>query len=276
MLIANLRCARTALGLLVFAGLVLGWLLPSGSCAEDVPPKDAAKRHVLINAASQVLKAKDSWAAVEYLCGQEDSLAATEACGDLMHLFYEQRKDLRLAITFGRAGVQLGLTSAIQADGKNPASARELREEAWALCYDLASFTWPGWAEPGITITGADLALGMDAARANLRLTKVLKKGDLQQSRACWMIGAQYLAAGKLTEARATFAAAASHAAAAKEKADELMNIGYERLVDVLAAKGDAGPRQKLEACKKQLKAVPDGAFFADQIDTALRVFLKD
>ena len=119
---------------------------------------------------------EDSYAAVELLCREGDGLGAAKTFSEAANHFYWKEKDLVSSVAMGRAGVQHALSAAACCDPGDLPLAFELRGQAKAMAYNIASFTWSGWDEPGIVIGPSDLATGLDAARTNLRLGTELKK----------------------------------------------------------------------------------------------------
>ena len=226
----------------------------------------------LIETAMAVLAspAGDTWAVVEYLAGHADALTATQRCGDLMRLLYE-KKNLSAAVAMGRAGVQFGLAAATRAG--EAAQVDALRSAAKTNAYNLAANTWPGWDEPGVVITPSDCAVGLDAARTNLRLARELKKPEIAMSRAHWLLGAHQLAAANRRAARESFGSAAEHARAANETGEATSNEAFARLCDVLDAPEDPAAQERLTQTLAQLRREKDGEFFASQVETARRVF---
>jgi hypothetical protein len=229
---------------------------------------------MLDDAILKEVNAKDTFAAIELVSSGPDPLKNTETFGELLHHF-NNKKQLHWAIAFGRAGIQYGLAQARAISQSNPELATKLRGAAKPLAYNVASFTWPGWDEPGITISAADLVIGYDAAKANLRLAIELQRGDLPMSRAHWLLGAHELARENRPEARKQFDEAAKRAAAANEKGDELLNVGYRALIDVLDAPDDHGPAEAFAQVQRDLAKLPDGNFFVEQLQTAFKVFKR-
>src|SRR4051812_43259395 len=78
-------------------------------------------------------------------------LEALKSLHAAMRDAYWKHKNLVETIALGRAIVQHGLTAALAAADEK--SATNLRAAAKAAAYDIASFTWSGWDEPGIAIT---------------------------------------------------------------------------------------------------------------------------
>jgi hypothetical protein len=182
---------------------------------------------------------------------------------------YWTKRDLGLVVTIAHAG--FGATMAAAAREPDDTRAHALRSDAKALCYDLASFTWRGWGEPDLEIAPGQEAAGLDAAHENLRLARCLGRGDLPESRALWMLGAQLLSAGDHPGARAHFveaAVAAQRAGAADEAA---LAETFAALVDVLA--DEPGASERLERRLSDLRSSETGEAFAGQVTTAFAVF---
>lgn len=242
----------------------------SAPAAETPKPEELLRDRALA-----VFRDSDSVAAVVLLTDHPNPLLAAQAFGLVMRQLYWKEKNLPATLAFGRAGVQHGLTSASRLAATDPAQTLQLRSIAKGLAYDLASFTWPGWDEPGIVITPADIAVGLDAAKANLRLARELEKGDLPLSRAHWMLGAQQLAAREYVAAQESFQTAAVHARKAGVEAEGLLSDGFLQLSRLLARDEPAVRRKALSEIVTKLKPLPDGEFFAGQISTAEKVFCR-
>jgi hypothetical protein len=220
----------------------------------------------------QLCRERDRFAAIERIGSGADVLAAAKRFVEVMRHFYWKAKDLPAAVAFGQAGAHFGLFHASRVEATDAALATQLRGVAKGLMFDLASFTWPGWDEPGIPITPADLAVGLDAARGNLRLAHELNKGDLPLSRAHWMLAGHQLCAKDYAAARGSYDQAARHAVAAGSKADELLCAGFARLVDLVQS-GNTGQDAELQRIEEQLRPIESGPDFVQQIGTARRVF---
>jgi hypothetical protein len=138
---------------------------------------------------------------------------------------------------------------------------------AWVkvIAYDLASFTWPGWDEPGIRLTPADMAKGLEAARLDLELAIALERPDEKVSIAHWIVGAHLLAAGSKDEAVAAFGEAAAAAVRAGDPAQELLARGYA----AIARADDAA----LATVKDGFAGIEDEAEYVAQLEVARRVF---
>src|ERR1700712_2391987 len=99
------------------------------------------------------MREKNVFAAIEQLQAGfgADPAANSELYHKTMLDAYWKRKTLPAVVALGASGIQYALTHA--QFPTNSGAARELRSLAKAMSYDLASFTWPGWDEPGITPT---------------------------------------------------------------------------------------------------------------------------
>ncbi|HZT42919.1 MAG TPA: hypothetical protein VFA07_12195 [Chthonomonadaceae bacterium] len=225
--------------------------------------------------ALEILRAQDSCAAIEYLGRQPEPLEAAKAYADLVNTLYWKEKDLYCVIVMARAGIQHSLLAAAATDIEDAQSAYQLRSVAKGLAYDLGSFTWPGWDEPGIPIAPAHLAFGMEAANVNLRLAQELKKGDLPMSRAHWLLGAHHLAADDWQAARHHFTEAIDYAQAAGAEEEKLLCAGYEALATILASPHDSAGPDVLASILAKLTGTEQGKGFAAQLETARRVFTR-
>jgi len=232
------------------------------------------QRAAIVRDSWRIYHDEDSFAAAEYLKSRDNRLLAIDAWSQVVMDAYWERKDLTAVLALGRAGIDYALEVAGETEAASPDAAAKIRGVAKSIAYNIASFTWPGWCEPGITVTARDLALGMDAARANLRWARELGKDDLALSRADWMVGAHELAAGNYTEARTHFESASDYAKAAGNNGERLMNHAYALISTLVENPKDEGARRDYEETKKELAGEEDGQFFIDQLDSALAVFL--
>lgn len=224
----------------------------------------------------ETLRRADSYAAVELIERQGEPSRLAELYPQLVMDLYWKAKDVPATLAVARAGIQYCLTKAREA-GLDAKAAERFRGSAKSIAYNLASFTWPGWAEPGITLSPADVAAGFEAARLNLRLAVELKRGPGPLAAAHWMVGAHQLAAGRHAEAIEAFSRQEAMAREAKDRPNELLAQGFAGLTRLAGnLDAEAGARSLKEAQAKLLgEKVEDGQFFVDQLETARRVFLS-
>jgi hypothetical protein len=218
----------------------------------------------------RLLEEIDSFAAIAWLDSQPPA-AAADAYFELMRHLYWEKKDTASCVAIARAGVQHCLIAARQCEARDAKLAERLRGTAKGLCYDVASFTWLGWDEPGIQIGSTDTAIGLDAAKANLRMAVELKRGGLPMARAYWVLGAQQLAAGDRAAAKASFVKSVTLARSAQEERDARLSDGYVALTELL--EGSPGAAERFEAAKKSAGELEEGAGAVQQLETARRVF---
>jgi len=99
--------------------------------------------------------------AIEWLSRQNDPPAIASTYSEVLVHQYWVAHDLASVIQIGLAGIQFCLNLAHkysvdiagQADGRrltSPSLAESLKGTAKGLSYNLGSFCWPGWDEPGI------------------------------------------------------------------------------------------------------------------------------
>ena len=192
-----------------------------------------------------------------------DLAASPDAYSEAMRRAYWEDKDLSGSMAIGFAGISRFLA---EAHGAEPGRAYDLRSRAKALTYDLASFTWPGWDEPGIVITPPEMRAGLSAARANLRMAEELQKGDVPVSRAQWILGAHLLAAGHPAEAGESFRRSATTAEAAGEDGQAGLAAAFAALAMVAE---DTGAVAEFDDALSRLSSIDGGAELAAQVTTA-------
>ncbi len=154
--------------------------------------------------ALELAKTVDHVAAVEFLIGQDDIAQAVQTFNKLQRHSYWKEKNLSRSILFGRAGIQHALSHARSIQSSEPDEALRFVGRARALCFNQGSFAWTGWDEEGIEVNQTDAEFGLDAAKTCLRLRREEGKDEGQ---AQWLVGAHYLAANDLLEARKHFQA---------------------------------------------------------------------
>lgn len=220
----------------------------------------------------ELLSGGDSFVAIEFLSRQADPLTAASVYNKLLKHLYYKEKDIQAVINMGRAGIQHSL-SAAAAPATDPDQVKELKGQARAIAYNLASYTWPGWEEPGIEMGEAEIAQGLDAAVAAARISRELGLDALHQSRSDWMLAAQQMAAGDFARASGNFKTAAELARSAGAPGEALLSEGFACLVSLLASPDDPAAEARFMAVKRDLSDEKDGHFFIDQLQAARRVF---
>jgi hypothetical protein len=220
---------------------------------------------------------QDSAAAFAELEGSGPSILVAERYATLAQHLYNDRKDLAGTILASRAGIQFALALAKELDATDKARAAEQRGHAKAMAYNLGANCWPGWMEGGITVTSTERAIGLDAARLNLRLAIELHRPPGPLGHAHWLLGAQLLAAERFEDAAEQFIASAKQFGAAKNPAEEQMALAYEKLTRRLQYADDAARREALKQSLAALEAMDneDARFFADQVRTAEKAFTE-
>ena len=211
-------------------------------------------------------------AVVDYLNGQEEQVETAETYHKLMKDLYWQEKNVPDMVVLARAGMDYGLSTADSCADSDPGMAYDLRSWAKSIAYDLASFTWRGWDEPGIELSAEDEALGLRAAELNLRLAVDLDKGALRISRAYWILGAQQMAAGRLADAEDSFRAGELQGAEAGAAGDELICRAFTALTAFLQHPADQAYKTKLAEAKSRVREGEHGAMYLEQVETAERI----
>ncbi|MCC2668666.1 MAG: hypothetical protein K0Q72_1137 [Armatimonadetes bacterium] len=251
------------------AWLALTVLVPVAAGEEKAAPQ-SQQPDPAVEPVRKIFRTQDSYAVAEFLEAEGEPKAVAQRYYRVMNDLYWKKHDLPALVVVGRSGVLYCLSRAKGADEK---TATDLRGIGKAMAYDLASFTWPGWADEGISPTPADEATGFDAARTNLRLAVELKRGAEPMHNAHWVLGAHLLGAGKFPEAIRSFQQSAEFARQAKNRGAELMAQGYASLARVLSAPEPAAAEKELRVNFEAIVKEKDGEFYRDQIVAARKVF---
>jgi hypothetical protein len=217
----------------------------------------------------------DRYLVVQSLNSGEDPEEVAGKYSNLVMDFYWKEHDLPRVTFFANAGMQYCLTEADRLGEERPETVDKLKSTAKAIAYNLASFTWPGWDEEGITITDTDLAVGLDAARLNLRLAEELSKPVSAVSAAYWVLGAQLMAANHLEEAEEAFTHAADKSEEAGDEAGRYMNLGYIGIAKILEGSDKTeGQRQFEEAVDGlTMDGSEEAEFYRGQLKSVLQFF---
>ena len=219
----------------------------------------------------RLIKKKGPPAAIHQLNRMDDELRALITYDEIIRDLYWNDKDLPAAIALAQAAIQHGLTQAELTD--NPELAFELRAKVKTIAYNLASFTWPGWNEPGITINTEQTAIGLDAAKTNLDMAVKLNRDALPMAYAHWVLGAQHIAAKDLPTAKISFTQSAILAEEAGEHSAVLLANGFATLADMLATSKNAQAKRQFTAIKTQFQEIEHGQDYIQQLNTAWKVF---
>ncbi len=234
----------------------------------------SAEVTALLQRAIDALDRSGPAAAIELL-GSFDPLIAADAYARLQSELYWKRKNLPAMVALSQAGIEHALAVAERC--ADASQQQSFRQRAKRLAYNLASFTWPGWNEPGIELTATDLAAGLWAAELNVHLATVLQRPPADQAGALWVLGAQRLAAADHTGALDSFGYALSHASLASDPTLEGMLRGYESLVHAIVSPADRTLQERFEAHVAALRSLssPDALSYAEQLLVARDVFVR-
>ena len=259
-----------------FVVTILVLLLSAQVLADE--KKEDPERTRILNEVKELINRSDSYEAIEFMSKQGEPLEVSKRYVDLVNDFYWKEKALPHVVTFARAGIQYSLIKSLELLPTDPPKANEVRDVARVISYNLASYTWPGWDEKGIVITEADLVVGLDAAKLNLRLVKDLDLGQMSLSTANWGIGAMYLALEKYDDAISAFESSKEDAFLDEAREFELLNAGYIGIAKIL--KGPMRPEgeRELQDAKEKLEKLnaSNSKFFVKQLETALEVFTRE
>jgi hypothetical protein len=224
-----------------------------------------------------LLRSGDSFAVAEWIQYEGTCQAIAARYQGAVSELYWKARDLPAVVTVGRAGILYCLGRA--AEGEiSPENTEVLRGVAKGLAYDVGSFTWPGWEEPGISPSEAELATGRDCAALNLRLAIELKKPADRVSMAHWLVGAHALAKGDWDSAIAAFTRALDVFGPGDPAAVAMRpcNAGYLAVAQLCRNSGDVEALGQFETVTASLKAREDAdaKVYLAQLLAARRLFV--
>jgi hypothetical protein len=172
---------------------------------------------------------------------------------------YWEKKDLASYVVVTTHLLDTALANAKgSSEGAQFFAARSL-----GLSYDLASFTWAGWDEPGITVTPALQDTGLEAARLNFEVAYQDMGSENARKAAHFILGAQLLAAGNASEAVRIWSSSP----------DAQGTRAWVLLAEVVQGEDEG----QLNATLEHLLAQGgEAAETAKQVQTAYRVFTRE
>jgi tetratricopeptide (TPR) repeat protein len=237
--------------------------------------KDTEDRAMVLNKVKTLLKEHDTFKAIEYINDQGEPQTVAKIYSKLVNDFYWKEKALTEVIVFSRAGIQYCLIKAQEIAKDDVEKAVQMKFMAKIISYNLASYTWPGWDEKGISISRSDLVIGLDAAKLNLRLAYELKKGAVPLSMAYWVLGAQYLALANYDEAIKAFISSKEKAIEGNDKMNDLLASGYIGGTKIIQGSQKVEGEKELDKAIKGFKELntEDAEFYIEQLKTVLKIF---
>ena len=175
--------------------------------------------------------------------------------------FYWEKKDVGAYLLLAGTVLKLLMHYAeTQADKR-----AEYLEIAVRTSYNMASLTWSGWDEDGVTLDDEQKHLGLEAAQLNVRLSDELDLPNERKQTAAWMLGAQLIANGRTGEARDAF-----------QTQRGLMEADAQTMADAWIAACDVlegGEDSALETALGELGTSDEGTRQVGFLRTAMTVF---
>ncbi len=256
---------------------LLAAVLTTSLCGLAHADDKSTKQSALLDKTIAIAAEEDTFQAIAFLERQGVSTVVADHYSQLLRTLYFEKKDVPLMVTFGRAGINYALAQARIAEAMDAETANKLKAIAKTIAFNLGANTWPGWNDAGIVIDRSNKQAGLDAARLNLRLAIELKRNDDVMANALWLHGAQLLAANQPQSAVKAFRDAAEKFRVAKKPESVLMAEGYIGIARMTVdSTRDAGKKELQDALKSLVEhGSQDAKFFAEQLETAAKVFSK-
>ena len=147
--------------------------------------------------------------------------------------------------------------------------AQAYKLAAIPMSFNLAANTWVGWGPSEVgAVAPVHERLGLAAARKNIELAAEVGLGPERRRNGYWILGAHLLAAGDCADAATAFATSRDLAGQAGDEAAKGMAQGWMHVARTLAGHDETAQLEGVKAALRQRGG--DGAFYADQYDTAL------
>lgn len=180
--------------------------------------------------------------------------------------FYWQKKDVGSYMLLARTVLEL----LIEYTKKNPEHREEYAEIAVKTSYNMASMSWTGWDEEGVTIDDTQKLMGLQAAELNVRIATDLNLPPERRQNGLWMLAAQHLAHDNTRAAKETFMEQLSVIQNAKlqNEATPRAWIAACNLLD------GSGSESELEESLNKLGVNEEGEEQAGFLRTAMKVFI--
>lgn len=212
-----------------------------------------------------LLRGSDTFAALQRIERDGTPVEIAQRYDELVRDLYWKAKDVAALIVVARGGIHYCLT---RMDETTDAPDRDVFGGfAKKVAYNLASFLWPGWNEPGVSLSSGDIVIGLDAAKLNLRLAAELKRPPERIQEAHWLLGAHLLAVGEPATALREFERASPQTRPLFE--------GYRLLAQIML--GSEGAPQMFDNLLVSMRGQhdQDQQSNADQLATAHRVLVS-
>ena len=148
-------------------------------------------------------------------------------------------------------------------------NAKAYKRAAIPMAFNLAANTWVGWGPGQVgAVAPVHERLGLAAARKNIELAAEVGLGPERRRNGYWILGAHLLAAGDCVDAASAFATSRDLAEQAGDEAAKGMAQGWVHVARTLAGHDETAQLEEVKATLRQ--SAGDGAFYADQYDTAI------
>lgn len=220
----------------------------------------------MIDEIVQLIKVGDREGAMRVVQREGSEHEIADRFNDVVMDLYWKARDVPALAVVARGGMEYCLVR--MEKSTDPADRDHFGSAAKRLAYNLASFVWPGWDEPGIQLTAADVAMGAEAAELNLRLAKELNKPADRVEDAWWLVGAHRLSASDPAGALAAFRNCSPES--------RPLFRGYLFLARILLGEMSAQREFDDLIAAMRAKDTQDSKFIESQLTVAHRVFTQD
>lgn len=193
----------------------------------------------------------------------EEQLGKIQQLNTQIH--YWERKDLDTYLLMAQALIEL-IMAYIQ---RNPEKREDYQEVAVVTSYNMASMSWSGWDEEGITINDEQKSLGLQAAELNVWIARELNLPAERRQNGLWMLAAQQLANANIPAAKETFIEQLS----VIESSDLSKGPLPKAWIAVCNLLDNSGSQADLDLALSELGVDEEGKAQVGYLKTAMKVF---
>jgi len=258
--------------------VVLHFVTPAAAIAETIMEKPMTREEIYASVQQRINEA-DLFAGSTLVLTFGKTAEIVSAYESLIADAHHKAKSTEQVIHFGHAGVNYAFAMASITSDETQSKGYMIAAKRMAT--NVASFTWPAWQEPGITVMPQQCRDGLQFARMSVRLAAELELPVDKQSFTGWFLGAQLIANGLYDEAITSLAATRVFAQQTDNAESIAMLDGYAAMAVILKHKdttevpeaGDATRTFDAAVAKLNVIDNEDAAFYAKQLVDVRRFF---
>lgn len=245
--------------------ILFTWLGGNVASAKNIPNLALEVKNRLVNDPQQAFSWIQSLGTSSEVCD-----IYNQAVQDL----YWLEKGSKSLIIVGKAGISYCLTESEKLASKDQQGSDNFKAQAKTISYNLASNSWPGWGDEGVSIARPEIEAGLESAKLNLKLAYELNKPADKIASAYWLLSALQLALQKYQDSLLSIDQSNNYAQQSKDETIIAYGTAFKGLI--LLASGNKNEGQQLfDSNILKLKNIgsDDALSYVGQLDIAKKIF---